>query len=524
MLTHGRLKLRLAINLLVIMTLLSTALVNWITSAYALKNTLTDSYLENNYKYASRLSVSTSDLFHHMQDTMNELSIKLGKEKMQQEDFDEYRLLLENYFNTIFIVNPDAVIELISPSVLQFQQTISAGYQFETAAVKEAIRRKQPYISEPYKGATGHQVVIVSAPIFDNSGNYKGLVAGAIFLDSQDNAFNNLLENNLYKDGSLVYVVDQSGHIIYHPDSNRINRDVSKNYAVKQILLDKSGAEQTEDRDGDAYFTAYVHEKNKGWGIISQTPASIINEPLADLFKKIAFQSFPMVLLILVVAQFLTNNLIKPLNRLAKFSEDAIDTKKEVVPLQTLQIKSHIYEIHQLYHQIYNHFELLNSHIQLDGLTGLANRRTFNNEINDCALQKKVFSLILIDIDNFKKINDTYGHLVGDDTLKYLSCMIREVAGEGDLCFRYGGEEFCILSREKGEGEAWQLAEKLRTLVAKTVSPTGKPITISLGISSVYPEDACVEAVIKRSDMALYHSKNAGKNRTTIYVEKQNLA
>ena len=98
--------------------------------------------------------------------------------------------------------------------------------------------------------------------------------------------------------------------------------------------------------------------------------------------------------------------------------------KRTTVPFNRLKNKSHIYEVHQLYHQIYNHFQLLNNQIQLDGLTGLANRRTFDLEIKDLMAQKVPFTMIMIDIDFFKKVNDTYGHLVGDDVLKYLSRMI----------------------------------------------------------------------------------------------------
>lgn len=521
MFAHKRLKLRLAISLLVIVTVLCTALANWITSAYALKNTLAESYLDNNYKYASKLSISMSDLFEHMQNTTNALAKTLGEKEINQSYLDEQRQLLENYFQAIFIVNPEATIEWISPSVIKFHQTIYAGYQFELPAVKEAIERKQPYISDPYQGASGHQVVIVASPIFDESGKYKGTVAGVIFLDSSKNVFDSLLENNSHKDGSLVYVVDHQGHIIYHPDASKVNQDISNNEAVRHIMSNKSGAQQITDSSGEDYFTAYVYEENKGWGIIAQTPLTILNKPLHDLFKKIALQSFPVILVILIVSQFLINNLIRPINRLAKFSEEAIGTKKDFISFRKLQSKSHIYEIQQLYNQIGSHFELLNNQIQLDGLTGLANRRTFNIKMQEYLLHHKPFTLILLDLDNFKKINDTYGHLVGDDTLKHFAALITAVASEGDLCFRYGGEEFGIVLLDKNEEEAWEIAEQLRVLSAETNSPTGHPVTVSIGIYAVTAEDVHPETVIERADKALFTSKNTGKNKVTIYQESE---
>ena len=232
-------------------------------------------------------------------------------------------------------------------------------------------------------------------------------------------------------------------------------------------------------------------------------------------------QSLPLLLFILFIAGILTNNLTKPLNRLAKFSENSIYQKKKTVPIDSLKIKSHIYEVHQLYHQIHNHFQLLNYQIQLDGLTGLVNRRTFDIEIEDLLEHKTPFTMIMIDIDRFKKVNDTYGHLVGDDVLRFLSRMIVDIF-DGDLSFRYGGEEFGVLVKNKNVEEIFNIAEQLREKVAETISPTGKSITISLGISAARVEDQQPEEIIKRADAALFKSKTEGRNRTTFYDESCN--
>ena len=457
-------KLRFAISILVIMTLFCTIIVSWYTSVKAIKGTLTDNYLENNYKYAYKLSENTGDLLNHMQLTINGLATTLGHQEITQEHLDERRTALGDYFNSLFMVDSHGVIQLISPTLVEFNKKVQAGTKIQSETMQKAFCMKQPFISEPYVATSGQLIMLISAPIFDQSGNYQGLVAGTIYLESEANAFKNLLSENENADGSYVYVVDSSGRIIYHPDSSRINDDVSKYEVVKKLMKRENGSAQIVSNEGNEFFAGYAYEKFTGWGIITQTPISVIENPLHDLLKKMIVQSLPLLLIILFFAGILTNNLTKPLNRLAKFSENAIDQKKVAVPSNSLNIKSHIYEVHQLYHQISNHFQLLNNQIQLDGLTGLANRRTFDIEIKDLLDHKIPFTMIMIDIDRFKKVNDTYGHLAGDDVLRYLSRMIDDVF-DGDLCFRYGGEEFGVLVNNKTRRRNFQTC---RTITRKS--------------------------------------------------------
>lgn len=512
-------KLRVAISLLVIITLFCNSLVNWYTSANALRSTLADNYLENNYTYANKLSLNTSDLLNHMQQAINSLGTTLGEKKINQDYLDERRASLDNYFNSLFILDATGIIQLISPSVVQFNNKVKAGDKIQSETIKKALSTKQPFISEPYIATSGQLIMLISAPIFDQVGKYQGLVAGTIYLESSQNAFSKLLSEDARADGSYIYVVDHSGHLIYHHDASRINEDVSGNEAVKQVMQRKSGTAQIINSEGIEFFAGYVYEKYTGWGIVSQTPISVIKEPINRLLEKNIVQSFPLLLLILFIAAIFTNTLTKPLNRLAKFSEDSLHHEAAITDIDNLKIKSHIYEVDQLYHHIYHHFALLNNRIQLDGLTGIANRRTFDLMIRDLMDHNIPFTMIMIDIDYFKKVNDTYGHLVGDDTLKFLSAMLDSLSSEDNLCFRYGGEEFCILVKDKSEQEAWNIAEQLRKQVANTQSPIGSPITISLGVASSLDKDERPEEIIKRADCSLFQSKNNGRNRTTVYNE-----
>lgn len=153
-----------------------------------------------------------------------------------------------------------------------------------------------------------------------------------------------------------------------------------------------------------------------------------------------------------------------------------------------------------------------------DGLTGLYNRRYFNEQIEwlvDRALeQEQPLSLILMDIDNFKKYNDTYGHPAGDQLLKVLTAAISEVVREHDIFARYGGEEFAIILRDTHNKLALQIGERIRQVVLTIPSGTLKcPVTISIGVGTL-PDQACDRfTLLDFVDKSLYYAKNNGKNR-----------
>ncbi|WP_071393454.1 sensor domain-containing diguanylate cyclase [Bacillus tuaregi] len=510
-------KLKFAISLLAIFIVCSTTIVNWYLSVEALRDTLTENYLENNYRYAKKVALSTSDLFFNMQQNLETLAHILGRQEISQADLDSWMEANAGYFNSIFTTDENGVVQLMTPQAISNKKgSMRPGVQITTDLMKQALKKQEPFVSDPYIAQSGNLVVLISYPIFDQNGTYKGVVDGTIYLES-DSSLKRILNHHEFHDESSVFVVDCSGTIIYHPDVSRVNDSVANHPLVKEVLQGKSGSAEIINSKGMEYFSGYAYVEQTGWGIVAQTPTSVINKPLQSLTEEIIIRSLPLLLLIYLLAWLFTNHLAKPINRLARYSEEAIYSNKPDHLFPHLEIKSYIYEVKQLYQHIQKHFQLLNKQIQQDGLTGLANRRSFDLEINDLILRRTPFSLIMIDIDNFKIVNDEQGHLVGDDVLRFIASIMEDVSRKEDFCYRYGGEEFAILLRNKDVEDAYALAERLRLRLAYTPSPAGYPITISLGISTFQKEDKFPEDIIKRADKALYQSKREGKNKTTIY-------
>jgi diguanylate cyclase (GGDEF)-like protein/PAS domain S-box-containing protein len=157
----------------------------------------------------------------------------------------------------------------------------------------------------------------------------------------------------------------------------------------------------------------------------------------------------------------------------------------------------------------------------LDPLTGLANRRyatdTLGNMLNQLHRYSWSFGLLFIDIDQFKAINDTYGHDVGDTVLKMVARTLDANSRSFDLVARWGGEEFLVIIVNVDEAKLYRVAYKLRTLVGKSSIHVGNEsigVTVSVGAALPRPEDT-VDALVKRADQLMYKNKSARRNNTS---------
>jgi len=157
-----------------------------------------------------------------------------------------------------------------------------------------------------------------------------------------------------------------------------------------------------------------------------------------------------------------------------------------------------------------------------DSLTGLNNRRYFDSHVetmfNKASIGGKPFALIIIDIDHFKQVNDTYGHPVGDEVLRLFSERLVKSVRSKDLASRFGGEEFVIAMPDTDGELAMVVAERMRREIAEhpMVCENGTlqiPVTLSAGIAALSSPDDSVAAMLERADKALYEAKRAGRNR-----------
>ncbi|MBL3731917.1 GGDEF domain-containing protein [Lysinibacillus sp. HST-98] len=485
-------------------------------------DSIKENALETNRVYAQKLA-STADSYLHEAFQILGYSAEQVRTKMDDEQVlnqETERLRLQNQmFNSVVITNAKGLVLSVSPPSIEIK-----GEILTSIGAKEALAKKTPIISKPYEAMTGRLIIFISHPIFSESNEYLGMIAGTIYL-KEPNAFKTLLGEHYSKDGSYVYVVDSDGRVIYHQDPSRINDIVTKNKVVQAVTSGKDGAQLVENTKGVKMLAGYSAVASTGWGVVAQKPLEVALAPSFDRVQEVIIKSVPLMFVSIIIVLWAAARIANPLQQLASLTEESLD-KKNVEGLKS--VSGWYFEAYSLKNALVRSLSFLHGQVSffkdqstVDPLTGITNRRTMDSMLAEWLASKVPHVIILLDLDHFKSVNDTYGHAVGDKVLQFLARQMESVAREGDVCCRYGGEEFIMLLPNTTVEEAKLVAEQLRKTLADTVSPCGRPITLSAGIAS-YPVMAnTTEALIEAADDALYLAKQEGRNQVKVGVLKK---
>lgn len=201
--------------------------------------------------------------------------------------------------------------------------------------------------------------------------------------------------------------------------------------------------------------------------------------------------------------------------------EDITNKFSEIQTHMTEEIKRANQVISDLTHKV----QELEQTSNLDPLTKVFNRRALNSYLSNVFANKHTdysFHLLMLDIDNFKKLNDSYGHITGDKILIFIASLLRKALRDGDKIFRYGGEEFTIILDRNSDEQAFNIATRLVKLIkANNLIYLGEQIvvTASVGMTKLLSTDTSQEDILSRADKALYISKSNGKNMASRICE-----
>lgn len=510
-------RLRLDLGSLILVLTALTALVMLISSFIASyrvqRQLLVDNSLNASLVYASKLASST-DTF--LQAALQQLaySAKLQGDRFGDPTFlqQEVDRLLEqtNSFNSAFVVDKNGVVQATSPSTLHL-----VGKTLSTVGAKEALRVRKPLFSRPYVSAANNLVVIVSQPIFSGSGEYLGFIGGSFYL-RQKSILNELLGEHYYKDGSYLYVVDSNRRLLYHPDQDRIGTFVTNNRLVDRFPKETSGTQLVTSSRGVEMLAGFALVPTTRWTVVAQRPLDQTVAELNGLLQKVILNTAPLALISFALIWWLARIIARPLWQLAASAKGMAEPETaelirdvRVWYFEAAAIKRAMVLGLNLLHE---RIGKLNHDVQTDPLTGLHNRRGLEFMLSLWQAEKRPFSAVMLDVDHFKNVNDTWGHETGDHVLIRLAEMMRSCSRENDVLCRVGGEEFLTLLPGTAQSAAVAVAERLRQTVGGTaISPVGQ-ITISLGVATWVPQGPSTSEILKLADEMLYAAKNAGRN------------
>ncbi|MEI7208608.1 sensor domain-containing diguanylate cyclase [Pectobacterium carotovorum] len=504
---------------LILLLAVASALVTLANSFYASyrvqRELLIDNTLEANRVYATKLAAMTHSFFKESQQQLaysaNIVATQMDDKASLFKEADRLRLQT-SHFNSVVIADEKGIVRATSPDTFQL-----IGRSLTTEGALEALKEKQPLISQPYVSAANNLIVLISSPIFTRDGRYKGFIGGSIYL-KQPSVLNTLLDKHYYRDGSYIYVTDKNKKMLYHRDMERIGKTETNNLKI-DAYHENNGSQHMVNYLGETMLAGYAVEATSQWQIVALRPIDITLKPLDSLMLNVLRHTLPLALLTIFCVWLLARLIAQPLWLLARSANkmDATDVSDDI-----RNIHSWYFEASQLKQAMLLGIDLLQrkigklrSEAHSDPMTELLNRRGLDSVLRYWQMGQKSFAVIALDIDRFKRINDTYGHDVGDNVIRYLSQLIRTSSRDADILCRSGGEEFLILLPETSLDVALSIAERLRQRVQESTIPVVGNITISLGAALWEPgvSDMPIDRTFKLADEALYQAKQEGRNR-----------
>ncbi len=301
-----------------------------ISSGYRVNQTsLIDNTLETNRVYAQKVSTTTDNFLKTTLQTLaysaKEVAQHLEKEDAETLLFNETERLFNqtSTFNSVVVTSKNGKIIAASPESLDV-----VGEYVDSPGGKQALSAQVPLVSKPFISITDRLIVFISYPIFDDNDNYKGYIGGSIYL-LEENILQELLGEHFYEDGSYVYVVDEDGRIIYHPDKSRINDLVTKNHAINETMKGNSGAQRIVNSNDIDMLAGYAYIPTTKWGAVSQRPTEMALLPSKNMRNEMMLKSLPFLLVSFLVIIYIANRIARPLEKLGHYAESNMDDNQD---------------------------------------------------------------------------------------------------------------------------------------------------------------------------------------------------
>ncbi|TGN39523.1 sensor domain-containing diguanylate cyclase [Marinobacter confluentis] len=509
------------------------------------------------------------DLHERYSDLM--VAAAISKQRLERQQTPDISALLDTLarnfpsYAWIGLVQPDGTVIASTGGLLQ---GMNVGHRpwFQSA-------REGPFLGDAHEAALladklendsplPLRFVDIAVPLKSADGELMGVLGAHLYLHWVENIGESLLAPLQERLKSELIVANEDGKVLIGPEGSvgkplndqllEATRSNQSGHLTTSMAFEGSGA--TEE-----YLVGYSQLRDRAeyagfnWQVLVRKQADEAFMPAQDLRNTILGVGALMAMLLILLASSTARRTTQPLLQMAREARnldpnnpDTLirmrDDYEEVKVLSTVlrdliqRLADKTRETNELNMNLERRvadrtlaLEKANRKLEetarTDVLTGLDNRR-YLFELGKTALKKAVRSgrpvtTIMFDVDLFKKVNDTYGHAVGDKALVHLSALARQAIRDIDILARLGGEEFAILLENTTEEEAAEVAERLRTGIHESPLPLERGslgLSVSVGVSTLIPESSDdLDTLLGRADKALYAAKAAGRNRVCLY-------
>ncbi len=514
--------LRFWISALLVLSMIILLSVAFTTNYYVVKEELEREARAESLSESYLLSSLTQDVLVSMRKTLSSHH-RIVLENW--EDKDELQTLVQMIhsghpeFNSITIIGTDSMGYANYPNDLDL-----IGKKIDTEGARKGLELQRDFISEPFVTVDGSLIIIVSTALY-KEGEYYGMMNGLVRLQ-EFNFISKFINQGYTQSSSRIAIYDQSGNFIYHPQFELIGTNISEQIGSEFLNDRKSGVGTWTDNRGKEFIVGYSQVPITDWKVLSLVSKDDLIYPAQTSIKKAFLYSMPFIFAFLLVTMYLIRFITRPLNRLSSIDPN----------LSGKEFESRVEAIRSSYREMRNvkimvltflrrQQELLGELESLsitDPMTGIANRRRFNQLISSIEHNQELFGYFTLDIDNFKKINDTYGHAIGDEVLIRLAELLTHTLPPNATAIRLGGEEFGVLIKNTSDAALFKLAESTRKTIEDAVFPIPGELTVSIGAGYMDYGKYTIESFLIRVDQQLYKAKQEGKNRVMMEAFVQN--
>lgn len=427
----------------------------------------------------------------------------------------------QNYQNLAVLNTEGKVLASSSPELQKKFMIIPDNWQ-------DQVQRNQYFIgNSSLTNPKGGPQVLIGIPLIENTEN---AVVGFFLLEARLDQIQSLITSSLpvgrMQNGSAVTLLEKDGRIIFStvPTESADTTDVVTEEALK-IFQRPGSLHEYVNRSQIAVLGMGFSLTELPWYLLMEKNRSDVYAALIEARNRILLITILLTVAIGGTAVIIVRNIIYPLQELIKGVQQVADGDLQVtVPVRRKDELGLVTSMfNEMVERLQEHQVRLEELATTDPLTGLGNRKqimtSLELQMEGFCRHGTNFSLLMLDIDFFKKVNDTYGHQAGDSVLVEIAGILSTTLRTLDTAGRYGGEEFLVILDTADQAQAAQSAERIRQAVERHVflcHGHELRITVSVGASVIYPTDETVDNLIARADKALYMAKSKGRNRVCV--------